>query len=88
MWFSNWLVTAPSMVQWPVLCGRMASSLTTIRPSRASISSTASTPTTPSSAAMLIAITWSSAARPSSSPGAGVTVSTQMPSSCVVWLIG
>ena len=25
---SNWLVTAPSMVQWPELCGRIASSLT------------------------------------------------------------
>ncbi len=24
---SNWLVTEPSWVQWPVLCGRMASSL-------------------------------------------------------------
>ena len=33
-WFSNWLVTAPSWVQWPVLCGRIASSLTSTRPSR------------------------------------------------------
>ena len=28
---SNWLVTAPSMVQWPELCGRIASSLTSTR---------------------------------------------------------
>ena len=48
-WFSNWLVTAPSWVQWPVLCGRIASSLTRIRPSRVSNSSTASTPVTSSS---------------------------------------
>ena len=30
---SNWDVLAPSMVQWPLLCGRIASSLTT-RPAR------------------------------------------------------
>ena len=40
-WFSNWLVTAPSWVQWPVLCGRIASSLTSTRPSVVSKSSTA-----------------------------------------------
>ena len=50
-WFSNWLVTEPSWVQWPVLCGRIASSLTSTRPSRVSNSSTASTPVTPSSPA-------------------------------------
>ena len=27
-WFSNWLVRAPSMLQCPELCGRIASSLT------------------------------------------------------------
>ncbi len=55
-WFSNWLVTDPSWVQWPVLCGRIASSLTSTRPSRVSNSSTASTPVTPSSPASFIAI--------------------------------
>ena len=39
----------PRCFQWPVLCGRMASSLTTTSPSGRSISSTARTPTTPSS---------------------------------------
>ena len=29
MWFSNWLVTAPSIVQWPELCTRGAISLNT-----------------------------------------------------------
>ena len=42
---------APSMVQCPELCGRIASSLTSSSPSTVSNSSTASTPTTPSSAA-------------------------------------
>ena len=50
---SNWLVTAPSMVQWPLLCGRMASSFDEERrrpcSSSTSNSSTASTPVTPSS---------------------------------------
>ena len=45
------LVRAPSMVQCPELCGRIASSLTTQSPSAVSNSSTASTPTTPSSSA-------------------------------------
>ena len=88
MWFSNWLVRAPSMVQCPVLWGRMASSLTRMRPSRASISSTASTPTTPSSVAIRMAICCSPAARSGSSLGAGVTVSTQMPSVWTVSLMG
>ena len=51
---SNWLVVAPSIDQWPELCGRIASSLTT-RPFGASNSSTASTPTTPSSLAIVVA---------------------------------
>ena len=51
-WFSNWQVTAPSWLQWPVLCGRIASSLTRIRPSRVSKSSTARTPVTSSSPAI------------------------------------
>ena len=33
-WFSNWLVTAPSMVQCPELCTRGAISLATSRPRR------------------------------------------------------
>ena len=43
-WFSNCDVTAPSCVQWPVLCGRIASSLTRMRPSVVSKSSTARMP--------------------------------------------
>ena len=43
---SNWLVRAASSVQWPLLCGRGASSLTSSRPSLTN-SSTASTPTKP-----------------------------------------
>ena len=54
-WFSNWLVTAPSWVQWPVLCGRIASSLTSTRPSRVSNSSTARIPMTSSSLAIVSA---------------------------------
>ena len=57
-WFSNCEVWAPSMLQCPVLCGRMASSLTTTEPSARCISSTASTPTTPSSWAMVSASCW------------------------------
>ena len=33
-WLANCEVIAPSWVQWPELCGRMASSLTRMRPSR------------------------------------------------------
>ena len=47
---SNCEVTAPSMVQCPLLCGRMASSLTSSPPG-VSNSSTASSPVTSSSAA-------------------------------------
>ena len=32
MWFSNWLVSAPSMVQWPELWTLGASSLAKSRP--------------------------------------------------------
>ncbi len=63
---SNWLVTAPSMLQWPVLCGRIASSLTSSRPSVVSNSSTASTPVTSSSSAIVVASARASAA---SAPG-------------------
>ena len=43
-WFSNWLVTAPSIVQWPVLWTRGANSFASSAPSTSN-SSTASTPT-------------------------------------------
>ena len=43
-WFSNWLVSAPSMVQWPELCTRGANSFASSRPSTSN-SSSASTPT-------------------------------------------
>ena len=48
---SNWLVTAPSWLQWPLLCGRIASSLTRT-PDGVSNSSTASIPTTSSDSAI------------------------------------
>ena len=44
MWFSNWLVSAPSMVQWPELWTRGAISLTT-GPSAVAKNSSVSTPT-------------------------------------------
>ena len=43
-WFSNWLVTAPSIVQWPELWTRGAISLNT-GPSAVAKNSTVSTPT-------------------------------------------
>ena len=76
------------MLQWPVLCGRMASSFTTMRPSRASISSTARMPTTPSSWAIRSAIACRSRTWSARSSGAGVVVATQMPSVCTVSLTG
>ena len=45
-WFSNCEVTAPSIVQWPELWGRVATSLTSSRPPDQK-SSTAMTPTPP-----------------------------------------
>ena len=45
-WFSNCEVTAPSIVQWPELWGRVATSLTSSRPLDQN-SSTAMTPTAP-----------------------------------------
>ena len=45
---SNWLTAQASMVQWPELCGRGASSLTSSRPSRVRNISTASSPTSSS----------------------------------------
>ena len=64
------------MVQCPLLCGRMASSLTTyagspVRGSRTSNSSTAITPVTPSSPAMRSAASVARAARSSVEAGRG-----------------
>ena len=44
---SNWLTAQASIVQWPELCGRGASSLTRSRPSRVTNISTASRPDQP-----------------------------------------
>ena len=81
---SNWLVTAPSCVQWPLLCGRMASSLMRTRSSVVSNSSTASMPVTPRPSATATPI--AAAARSSRSParGAGAITSAHTPSRCVV----
>ena len=79
-WFSNWLVTAPSMLQCPVLWGRIASSLTRMRPSTVSNSSTARTPTTSSAPAISNAICWASSARGSARSGAGAMTSWHTPS--------
>ena len=49
-WFSNWEVTDPSIVQWPELWGRVATSLTRSRPPDQK-SSTAITPTAPAMSA-------------------------------------
>ena len=87
-WFSNWLVTAPSWVQWPVLWGRIASSLTSTRPSRVSNSSTARIPTTSSSLAIVSATCCACVASPGSRSGAGATTSWQMPSSWVLATTG
>jgi hypothetical protein len=84
---SNWDVLAPSMVQWPLLCGRMASSFTSSPPG-VSNSSTASIPVTPIPAAMASprrcaarAVTWPR-------PGAGASTSRQIPSRCTVCTTG
>ena len=77
---------APSMVQCPLLCGRIASSLTST-PASVSNISTAITPVTPSpsairSAACCAASAWSSAI------GAGATTSRQTPSTWTVSTTG
>src|SRR6201996_1944819 len=79
---SNWDVRAPSIVQCPLLCGRIASSLTSRPPSSVSNNSTASRPVTPSSAAIFSAIASASTATSGFSPGAGAITSRQMPSTC------
>lgn len=80
------------MVQCPELCGRIASSLTTMagRPaaSRTSNSSTASRPITPSAVARSMASCWAETASSSSRPGAGASTSTLMPSRCTVSTTG
>ncbi len=45
MWFSNWLVSAPSIVQWPELWTRGASSFASTLARSVSKSSRQSTPT-------------------------------------------
>src|SRR5690625_1063439 len=77
---SNWPVTAPSMDQCPVLWGRIASSLTSTRPSAVSNNSTASIPTTSRSSAMSRASCWMRCWEAWSSPGARATPSAQPPS--------
>jgi len=64
-WFSNWLVRAPSCVQWPELWTRGAISLTSRRsapPTATTNISTAKTPTWPSASAIRSAIATASAA--------------------------
>ncbi len=79
-WFSNCEVTDPSCVQCPVLCGRIASSLTRIRPSVVSNISTARIPVTSSSPAIRSATCCASVASAGSRSGAGATTSWQIPS--------
>ncbi len=69
-WFSNCDVTAPSMVQWPELCTRGATSLATSSPSR-SKSSTAITPTYSSSSMTAAQISSARRWRAASTRGAG-----------------
>ena len=82
---SNCDVRAPSMVQWPVLCGRIASSLTR-SPGRVSNSSTASTPITPDGRDGGPALGGHRHA--ASSSGAGASTSAHMPSRCTVCTTG
>ena len=77
---SNWDVDAPSIVQWPLLWTRGASSLTTSEPSRSRNSSTVSVPTRSIAAARLSAIAVASR-RAAAGRSAGVTDSTRIPAS-------
>jgi len=61
MWFSNCEVTEPSIVQWPLLWGRRASSLTRRSPPETNIS-IAITPTAPMVSAICTASAWARAA--------------------------
>ena len=72
---SNWLVTAPSIVQWPELWGRGAISLIRIAPSWVIKSSTAKTPI-PSKA--LMAATDTSTARAASAAGMRAGAQTEL----------
>ncbi len=84
---SNCDVLAPSMVQWPLLCGRMASSFTSSPPG-VSNSSTASIPVTPIPAAMDSPSRCAAIAVASASPGAGASTSRQIPSCWTVCTTG
>ena len=77
---SNWEVAAPSIVQWPLLWTRGASSLTTSVPSRSRNSSTVSVPTRSIAAARLSAIAVASR-RAAAGRSAGATDSTRIPAS-------
>ena len=86
MWFSNCDVTAPSIVQWPELWGRVATSLTSSRPSDQK-SSTAITPTAPAISATF----WPRAEAASSTPGSrrpGTSTSRHTPSTWAVSTAG
>ena len=85
---SNWLVTDPSIVQWPELWGRIASSLTTTEPPPpatpgSSKSSTARTPVTPRPSATATATRLACCSTTGSRSGAGATTTEQTPSSWI-----
>jgi hypothetical protein len=84
---SNWDVLAPSMVQWPLLCGRMASSFTSSPPA-VSNSSTASMPVTPTPADRASPRRCAAAAVAGARPGAGASTSRQIPSCWTVCTTG
>src|SRR5487761_1589619 len=85
---SNCDVRAPSIVQCPLLCGRIASSLTSSPPAGVSNNSTASSPITSGAEALRSARACAAAATSGSSPGAGAMTSRQMPSTWTVCTTG
>ena len=79
---SNWSVAAPSIVQWPLLWTRGASSFTTSDRSGIRNSSTVSVPTRSSSMASRVASAWAArTVEASTGGGAGATDSTRIPAS-------
>ena len=74
-------MSAPSIDQCPVLCGRIANSLTSTS-SPVSNNSTASIPSTPRAAATSSATRCARADRSGFNSGAGATTSLQMPFTC------
>ena len=80
-WFSNWLVSAPSIVQCPELCTRGAISFASSSPPTSNSSTRARRRSRGRRAAAsreLLAAAWSA----SSSPGAGARLTRRMPSRC------